>query len=477
MSLQAKQVRVAQILDELRLTHVADSRIGNAHVRGVSGGERRRVSIGMELVTSPQILFLDEPTSGLDSSSANSLMLLLKQLAHDGNRIVVLSVHQPSKKSFLNMDQIILLAKGKVIFSGPTTSAASYFASHSFPCPLDTTIADHILDVASAPENIDGLHTAWNAALPSRASQSRGHLDSFDLLKDPSMWKRSFVLELQVLFLRTGRNLVRNKSLLVLHVVISMILALISGIIFTGLQLNLAGFQNRMGAMYFILTFFGFGSLSSMELFIAERALFVKESGARYYSALSYFLAKSMLDLATLRLLPAFLFAVIFYYIMGLNAPVDRFLLFTTTLMLYNVAAGSLSIFLSIVSKNVGIANLLATVVLLVMILFGGFLLNVQTMPAYVAWLQWFSIFKYAFEIMMTNELSGLLLTFDAPGYPSVPVYGEVFLQTLGFDLSNQMRDVVCLIVIAIVLHVISFALLASQVPRTPKLHLKDKKD
>jgi ABC-type multidrug transport system permease subunit len=291
------------------------------------------------------------------------------------------------------------------------------------------------------------------------------------------MWKRSFVLELQVLFLRTGRNLVRNKSLLVLHVVISMILALISGIIFTGLQLNLAGFQNRMGAMYFILTFFGFGSLSSMELFIAERALFVKESGARYYSALSYFLAKSMLDLATLRLLPAFLFAVIFYYIMGLNAPVDRFLLFTTTLMLYNVAAGSLSIFLSIVSKNVGIANLLATVVLLVMILFGGFLLNVQTMPAYVAWLQWFSIFKYAFEIMMTNELSGLLLTFDAPGYPSVPVYGEVFLQTLGFDLSNQMRDVVCLIVIAIVLHVISFALLASQVPRTPKLHLKDKND
>ena len=134
MSLQAKQARVEQILEELRLTHVADSRIGNAHVRGVSGGERRRVSIGMELVTFPQILFLDEPTSGLDSSSANSLMTLLKQLAHDGNRIIVMTVHQPSKKSFLAMYQVILLAKGKVIYSGPTNSAASYFESHKNHC-------------------------------------------------------------------------------------------------------------------------------------------------------------------------------------------------------------------------------------------------------------------------------------------------------------------------------------------------------
>ncbi|RHZ23166.1 hypothetical protein DYB37_007692 [Aphanomyces astaci] len=334
LSLYAKQQLVSKVLHELHLTHVADSRIGNATaIRGISGGERRRVSIAMELVTQPQ---------------------------------------------------------------------------------------------------------------------------------------------LQVLFLRTLRNTFRQKSLFVLHVGISVFLGVVTGLIFMGLEDNLAGFQNRMGAFFFTLTFFGFGTLSSMDAFIAERPLFVKEAGAKYYSAWSYYVAKASIDLASLRVLPAIIFASIFYYLMGLNAPLDRFLLFTTTLVLFNVAVGSMSTFVSIGSKTVGIANLVATVVLLQNVLFGGFLLNVQTMSPGAAWMQWLSMFKYAFEVMMTNELSGLLLTFDASGYVSVPVYGEVYLKTLGMDIANQMRDVVLLVVIAAVFNVASFALLHFQVPRPMKWSVQD---
>ncbi|KAF0735847.1 hypothetical protein Ae201684P_021528 [Aphanomyces euteiches] len=479
LSLASKQQMVTKVIDELHLSHVADSRIGNASVRGVSGGERRRVSIGMELVTQPQMLFLDEPTSGLDSASANSLVALLSTVAKSG-RIVVMSVHQPSTKSFLKLDKVLLLAKGKIMYSGPSSTVASYFANLGMPCNENENIADHILDCASDLDQMTALHDAWlsNKDQISHADTvvqtTMMTLNAFEKTDDPN-WKRSTLMELQVLFIRTLRNTFRQKSLFILHLAISALLGLITGLIFMGLQNNLAGFQNRMGAFFFTLTFFGFGTLSSMDAFIQERQLFLKEAGARYYGAWSYYFAKASIDLATLRVIPAIVFACIFYYIMGLNAPADRFLLFTTTLVLFNVAVGSLSMFISIASKTVGIANLIATVWLLENVLFGGFLLNVQSMKAGVAWLQWTSLFKYAFEVMMTNELSGLLLTFDAAGYVSVPVYGEVYLRTIGMDINNQMRDVVLLIGLLVVFNVASFVLLQMQVPRAPRLTLKPK--
>lgn len=131
----AKDAMVERVISELNLGHVVNSRIGShGPSRGISGGERRRVSIGMELVTSPQILFLDEPTSGLDSSSANSVVQLVKELAGHG-RIVVLSIHQPSAKSFLLLDQVMLLAKGKMLYHGPPAESKDYFQDLGFLCP------------------------------------------------------------------------------------------------------------------------------------------------------------------------------------------------------------------------------------------------------------------------------------------------------------------------------------------------------
>ncbi|KAG2515888.1 hypothetical protein JM18_007417, partial [Phytophthora kernoviae] len=276
---------------------------------------------------------------------------------------------------------------------------------------------------------------------------------------------RSMLVEIRVLFGRTAQNILRHRSLLVLHIILSLALALFGGLIFNNVTNDLAGFQNRMGAFYFILTFFGFASMSSMDLFISERPIFLRETGAMYYGAFSYFLAKATLDTLLLRVLPASLFASIFYWIMGLQATTGRFLLFSLTLVLFNVAAGAICLLVGVLSKRVGSANLGATVVLLIMLLFGGFLLNSQTMPSSVGWLKQLSIFSYAFEILMTNELKGLILKFDAPGYPAVPVYGEVYLKTLGMDYENRYYDVVALSLIAVSLQVLAYLFLSLQVP------------
>jgi ATP-binding cassette subfamily G (WHITE) protein 2 len=286
---------------------------------------------------------------------------------------------------------------------------------------------------------------------------SRGHA-----IDAPS---RSKWIEVRVLFWRTSQNILRHRSLLVLHVVLSLTLALCGGLIFNHVTNDLAGFQNRSGAFFFILTFFGFASMSSMDLFIAERAIFLRETGAMYYGAMPYFLAKASLDALLLRVLPATLFASIFYWIMGLQNKPSCFFMFMLTLVLFNVAAGAICVLVGVLSRRVGPANLAATVVFLIMLLFGGFLLNSQTMPAYVGWVKHFSIFSYAFEILMTNELKGLLLKFDAPGYPPVPVYGDVFLKTLGMDYANRYYDLTALALIAGGLNVLAFLFLALQVP------------
>nr|CCA24987.1 ATPbinding Cassette (ABC) Superfamily putative [Albugo laibachii Nc14]CCA26515.1 ATPbinding Cassette (ABC) Superfamily putative [Albugo laibachii Nc14] len=459
---------VSNIIRELQLDHIANSRIGSTRGdRGISGGERRRVSIGMELVTSPWMIFLDEPTSGLDSASANSVVQLLKTLASHG-RIVIMSIHQPSSKSFMSFDQILVLAKGQALYQGQPQLAKTHFQSLGYKYRTDESIPDYILDVA----------TAWSLSkvprkplIPSKdlelqsGTQLPSEWNSVSTNDAESQQENRLWLEFRVLFWRTGVNLLRERSLFRLHLFLSTALGLIGGLIFSHVTNDLAGFQNRSGAFYFILTFFGFSSMSSMDLFQQERPIFMRETGAMYYGAFAYFAAKAWLDTVLLRVVPAFIFGLIFYWIMGLQASLARFLPFLATIILFNVASGSISILISVLTRSTSSANLMGTVVFLIMLLFGGFLLNSQTMPVEVAWIKHFSIFNYGFEILLTNELHRLIFNFDAPGYPAVPVYGDVFLRTLGMDYANIYYDFITLGLLALGLQLLAFLFLLLQVP------------
>ena len=203
-----------------------------------------------------------------------------------------------------------------------------------------------------------------------------------------------------------------------------------------------------------------------MDIFIRERHIFVRETGSKYYQAFSYFLAKIVLDVFVLRVIPATASSFIFYWMMGLKSEPQAFIIFWATLVLFNICAGSMSICISIATPTVGQANLIAAVCFLIMLLFGGFLLNVSTMSWWYAWLKYASIFYYSFEIMMTNELAGIVLSFDAPGYPPIPIYGEVFLETIGMDADNQIRNLVCLCSLALGFCMVAYLLLLLRVPR-----------
>ncbi|XP_011940290.1 PREDICTED: ATP-binding cassette sub-family G member 8 isoform X2 [Cercocebus atys] len=133
--------RVEDVIAELRLRQCADTRVGNTYVRGVSGGERRRVSIGVQLLWNPGILVLDEPTSGLDSFTAHNLVKTLSRLAK-GNRLVLISLHQPRSDIFRLFDLVLLMTSGTPIYLGAAQHMVQYFTAIGYPCPRYSNPAD-----------------------------------------------------------------------------------------------------------------------------------------------------------------------------------------------------------------------------------------------------------------------------------------------------------------------------------------------
>lgn len=134
----------SRMLSELGLTSCADTVVGHALLKGISGGERKRTSIGVELVVKPGMIFLDEPTSGLDSFSALQVCQVLKKVANAG-ATVMFTIHQPSSEVFFGFDQVILLNKGQVMYQGAVTEVAEYFTTRGYPCPQTYNPADWIM--------------------------------------------------------------------------------------------------------------------------------------------------------------------------------------------------------------------------------------------------------------------------------------------------------------------------------------------
>ncbi|KAF9260110.1 hypothetical protein L218DRAFT_1079508 [Marasmius fiardii PR-910] len=147
MSFEAKKYRTLETMNELGILGIKDMRIGETGNRSISGGEKRRVSIACELVTSPSILFLDEPTSGLDSYNAYNVVECLVALARDYSRTVIFTIHQPRSNIVALFDQLIVLAMGKTVYSGEFSKCQEYFASIDRPCPPGFNIADYLIDL------------------------------------------------------------------------------------------------------------------------------------------------------------------------------------------------------------------------------------------------------------------------------------------------------------------------------------------
>lgn len=152
-SIESKIKRVDTLIATMKLTKCQNTHIGGPLVKGISGGERKRTSVGVELITDPSLIFLDEPTTGLDSFIATQVMENLRDLALVHGKTIVSTIHQPNSDIFDMFDKLMLLAKGKIIYFNDANKSVDYFSKIGRPCPELTNPADYFMTIMS----IEGL--------------------------------------------------------------------------------------------------------------------------------------------------------------------------------------------------------------------------------------------------------------------------------------------------------------------------------
>ena len=161
ISPEEKKQRVDAVINTIGLDAARHTKCGNQFLKGLSGGQKRRLSLGIALISSPSVLFLDEPTSGLDAAAAASIMSFLKELATEANIAICCTIHQPSTAVFNGFDRIMLLSKGRIAYLGPAGKTASYFASIGYPVAEGESIAEHMLNVVNSefsdPAQVDRI--------------------------------------------------------------------------------------------------------------------------------------------------------------------------------------------------------------------------------------------------------------------------------------------------------------------------------
>uniref|UniRef100_A0A6Q2XHR2 ABC transporter domain-containing protein n=1 Tax=Esox lucius TaxID=8010 RepID=A0A6Q2XHR2_ESOLU len=385
ISNKEKEDRINRLIEELGLTKVADSRVGTQLIRGISGGERKRTNIGMELIINPTVLFLDEPTTGLDASTANSVLLLLKRMSSHG-RTIILSIHQPRYSIYRLFDSLTLLVNGKQVYHGPAQSTLDYFSNIGYTCEPHNNPADFFLDVingdstsvssnqiqkgdASVRESIEGrLVQEYRGSQFYRDTKSQleqivaGKQYSGKTRSRTITYNTSFSTQFKWVLRRTFKNLILNPQTSFAQIGVTLFLALIVGAIFFDAKNDQSGIQNRMGALFFITTNQCFSSLSSAELFITERKLFIHEYISGYYRVSVYFLCKILSDILTLRTLPAIVFSCVAYFMIGFKPTVGAFFLFMLTVALVAYTATAMTMAISADQSVVAIANIFMTI-------------------------------------------------------------------------------------------------------------------
>jgi len=480
-----KEQIVTQIMSELGITHIADRKIGDEMSRGISGGEKRRVSIGMELVIQPQLLFLDEPTSGLDAAAAYQVVNLLVNLAKKG-RTILFSIHQPRSNIFQKFDEIILLSGGNIAYAGAANHALEHFARVGYQCPMNYNPADYLIDVLAQAQQekrilnhiedvkqyggndtiagekgsryqsdsaADLERGGNNSNSSNNNNNDSGMNEKSNNLQEypPDMlpYATSFYSQFMTLSKRAFKNFYRNFYLMPAHYLSATIMGALLGALYYGLGNDIAAVQNRIGSIFFMCCLLAFGAMSSLELFIAERAIYVREKANGYYYSLAYFLSKTVFDLLPLRVIPPIIMGSVAYFLIGLRGGVDHFIWFILVMIMFNIVSGSLCIMIGSVAPSVASANVIATLLILVSSLFAGHLLNKDSIPIWLSWLKYLSIWNYAFEALLVNELYGFPVVVNPKGAKPFNADGSFWLNEMGMDKNRFSLDIIVLIIYA----------------------------
>ncbi|XP_048516989.1 ATP-binding cassette sub-family G member 4 isoform X2 [Dendroctonus ponderosae] len=411
----------------------------------LSGGQRKRLSIALELVNNPPVMFFDEPTSGLDSSSCFQCLCLLKSLAR-GGRTIICTIHQPSARLFEMFDNLYMLAEGQCIYRGPVTNLVPFLSSMGLNCPSYHNPADYVMEVACGEHgdyvqklvvavNAGRCNTALSKALeatgqkliandiaketmpmkpngeclnlPNGSSKNPGLvpptcttslLDSSEnLTQDKHGFPTSGFHQFLVLFMRSVCIIFRDKTLTRLRLVAHFIIGVLIGAIFYGIGNDAAKVMSNAGCLFFTVMFMMFTAMMPTILtFPLEMSVFVREHLNYWYSLKAYYFAKTLADVP-FQIILTTCYIVGVYFITDQPLDATRFFMFLLIAVLTALVSQSFGLLVG-AAFNIESGVFLGPISTVPMVLFSGFFAKLEDIPFYFQWLPYLSYVKYSFE-------------------------------------------------------------------------------
>jgi len=407
---EALKNKVNDLLAALKLEKCADTYVGSALVKGLSGGEKKRTSVAVELITAPKMIFLDEPLSGLDSYAAYTVIQVLKNLAAHGCAVLC-TIHQPSSEIFQSFDKMICLAEGRTAYCDDVSGLSSYMAKLQQPVPKETNPADHILFYVQTQtrEQLSAFTQSWAAEEQSKVLTNIAVVRSTASAIPPrAIHRKNCFLQLRFLVQREFRELLRNKIGLIMRFAVTGIMGCLFAFIFQNIGRKddqPGGLQGHFGAICNLLIGTMFGAAQPLLLqFPSERPIFLREYAANMYGTIPYFLAKMVVELPV-----AFLTALenwaISYWIMGLSG---NFFYLVIIGWAMTLTASSTALFVSCSVANAQSAQELAPLIFVPQILFTGIFVPISLVPIWLRWMQYVASLKYAINLACIVEFESV---------------------------------------------------------------------
>ncbi|KAL0916256.1 hypothetical protein M5K25_013749 [Dendrobium thyrsiflorum] len=487
LSASKKRDRVQALIDQLGLRAAASTIIGDEGHRGVSGGERRRVSIGTDIIHDPILLFLDEPTSGLDSTSAFRVMKVLQRIASTGS-VVVTSIHQPSARIMGLLDRLLILSQGRTVFFGSPNRLADFFADFGRPMSQGENKAEFALDVVRELEegpggadklvqffrlraqgSIAGLSEArltgrisststLEAAIT--ASISRGKLFAAAILDaSPSsttaklaQFTNPFYVELSILTRRSFTNNWRMPELFFMRLGTILVTGGIFATFFFRLDLSPRGVQERFGFFALAMSTIYYTCTDSLPVFLQELYIFFRETAYNSYRRSSYVLSNSLVALPSFFILSLAFASATFSGVGLANGSLGFLFYFLIILASFWAGSGFVS-FLSAVVSQLMLGYFAVVAMLGYFLLFSGFFIKRNRIPDYWIWFHYLSLVKYSYEGVLQNEFGeggkcfvrGVQIFDTSPLWQMTEKMKERVLMATGRALGQNVSPETCL--------------------------------
>lgn len=480
---------------EMGLQDCADKLIGNWHLRGISGGEKKRLSIALEILTKPTLLFLDEPTSGLDSASAFFVVQALRSVAREGRRTVVSSIHQPSSEVFALFDDLFLLSGGETVFFGEAKLAIEFFADAGIPCPSRRNPSDHFLrcinsDFDRINATLQGSQRQWDTKVrcasilscsttahikgmlvnkfksSKYAAAARTKIKEISTIKGlmverKSGSKASWWKQLTTLTKRSVINMSRDVGYYWLRIGVYIAVSICVGTVFYDVGTSYRAMLARGACGGFISGFMIFMSIGGFPSFIEEMKIFHRERLNGHYGVGVFILSNFLSSLPFLAFM-SFSTAAITYNMVKFHPGLFHQMYACLDLLLSIAAVESSMMVIAAVVPNFMMGIIIGAGFIGVMMMTAGFFRLLPELPK-VFWrypVSYINYMSWALQGAYKNDMIGLEFDSEYEGEPKLP--GEFILSTvLGISLDHsKWWDLAAVLAIIIAYRLLFFIIL-----------------